>query len=187
MTTSGRCRSSLAMTPGQVARQGRVSDDIGDEHRIARRSPDPKGRQAAEAATPPVEVGHSGGVRVKAPRQLDQTGEVPGRRREDAYGATARQDFHGVRVEQTLGVRRGLGARARIVVVDEPDGARGPTPCTLRPPPAFTAWTQARRPASTCRPCIAYLPDTETLAPNLMAPGTARSRLRRDYRCPGSW
>lgn len=38
------------------------------------------------------------------------------------------QDLYGVRVEQPLGVRRRPGGRARIVVVDEPDGSPRPGP-----------------------------------------------------------
>jgi len=36
------------------------------------------------------------------------------------------QNLYGVRVEQPLGVRRRPGGRARIVVVDEPDGSPHP-------------------------------------------------------------
>ena len=38
------------------------------------------------------------------------------------------QNLDGVGVEQALGVRRGPGGRARIVVVNEPDGRPRPGP-----------------------------------------------------------
>jgi hypothetical protein len=77
MTRSGLCRSRLAMTLGRPVARGGVGDDVRDEHRLARRRPNPEGRQAAEAAAPPVEEGHPGGIGVEASGQLDQTGVVP--------------------------------------------------------------------------------------------------------------
>lgn len=62
---------------------------------------------------------------------------TPAGNAEHCSGQVARvrpdQNLYGVRVEQPLGVRRSPGGRARIVVVDEPDGSRpGPVhPQTL--------------------------------------------------------
>lgn len=116
---------------------------------------------------------------VRGPAVIPKDPPTPAGNGEHCSGQVARvrpdQNLCGVRVEQPLGVRRGSDGRARIVVVDEPDGSSRPSPCTRRPSPAFTASTQARRAASTCRPCRAFLPDTETLSPNLMATANARS------------
>ena len=83
-------------------------------------------REDADGATGPhVDV-------VGGPAVIPENPPTAAGNGEHSSGQVARirpdQDLYGVRVEQPLGVRRGLGGRARIVVVHEPDGSPRPGP-----------------------------------------------------------